>query len=499
MNLKQANEYLITGTSMLTITKQGTRKNVDSMENCQTGTRLLMWPLIAIWLVAFGMFMLEATAQARRLQHPRMVPTTQRQEKRMKAATSDIGENLVKIARRASKQAQHLMVDIVFVIDGNRDMTREVTVIQKHLVDMAGVFEGEMIDYRFAQTSFQRANSGQTIDVQPFSSDLIGIQEWFRQLKLSLRKANPGYGLDAIVQTLRETNFRSSASKSLLVVGKSPLQTAWTVENATDRIVEEILNGCNENDVHINIIGTGDRIHAQLTGGTGGKWYPISGKSAAHHVKYFDPSDLDKSALKIEGVFRLTAQHIVNTVRQPMDIVFLFDSSRSMETKVDKMCSGIDKMVDLLNAAALDYRFGIIRFWAASGGGESVITLTRPPLSESQIKQFFRLPKHGDEHLLDAVMKGVPKLKTPRARKLVLVVVTDEPTSHRSKKGYTVEKAIAVCRHAGAQVNVIGGTSMGNDAFRNQTDSVAFQQKVTELTNGTYYVMPDSVVGSERH
>jgi len=116
-------------------------------------------------------------------------------------------------------------------------------------------------------------------------------------------------------------------------------------------------------------------------------------------------------------------------------------------------------MVSVFNAAGLDYRFGMIRFWAAVGGGESTVVITKPPLEAEQVKSLFRLPKNGDEHLLDAIIEGVPKLRTEEGRNLVLIIVTDEPTSKRSEKGYTAGKAISVCRGAFARVYVIGGGS----------------------------------------
>ena len=183
-------------------------------------------------------------------------------------------------------------------------------------------------------------------------------------------------------------------------------------------------------------------------------------------MRFHSTRDLDKSILKTEGIFKLTAQHIAATALRPTDIIFMLDSSLSMETKVEKICRGIDEFVNALDAAKVDYRFGVVRFWAASGGGQSIVLVTKPPLNANQIKRLFQMPKQGDEHLLDAVIEGVPKLETPTNRKLVLVIVTDEPTSHRAEKGYTVDQAIGVRRMVEAQVNVIGASSMRNSKTR---------------------------------
>ena len=151
-------------------------------------------------------------------------------------------------------------------------------------------------------------------------------------------------------------------------------------------------------------------------------------------------------------------------------------------------------MVAVFTEAGLDYRFGIIRFWAAIGGGESIIVVTKPPLEPEQVKSMFRLPKIGDEHLLDAIIEGVPKLRTAPERDLVLIIVTDESTSKRTKKEYTAGKAISVCRGARAQVYVIGGvTSIRSGSFRDN-----FQRQVAQVTKGEHYIMPGSIIADER-
>ena len=111
---------------------------------------------------------------------------------------------------------------------------------------------------------------------------------------------------------------------------------------------------------------------------------------------------------------------------------------------------------------------------------ESTVVVTNPPLAPEQVKSLFRLPKMGDEHLLDAVIEGIPKLRTDSGRDLVLVIVTDESTSKRTEKGYTVGQAISVCRGAFAKVYVIGGVT----SMRSSSIADNFQRQVAQLTKG---------------
>ena len=469
------------------------------MVNFHTMMRRIAWVIMATLLSIDGVVVLEAVAQNRRLRRGRLAPLQQRQETSSTDTMKNLSQHLLEIARSVSDQAENRMVDLVFVIDGSRGMVSAIAEMQRKLVDVADVFEEELIDYQFAATSYEKIVGVPKIATQTFESDLVGIQAWLRELRIS-RGAETGYGLDAILQMLRETNFRSQALKHLLVLTNSRLQTAWTAEKAKDKIVKEIVDLCKRDDIHINIIGVSESAQIQLTARTGGKFYAISG-NGKKRIKFADLGDFDKSILKVEGVFKLTAEHIVQTVKKSTDIIFMFDSSLRMAAKVDKtkvakICEGIDIMADILNSAGVDYRFGVIRFWAAIGSGESVMALTQPPLNTDQVKQLFRAPKQGERNLIGAVVKGVPKLNTPAHRQLVLVIVTDGSPARRVDKEYTVYQAIGVCRRAGAQVNVIGQSSMGIHSYsgrfggRANLPSIDFQKRVAGITNGVYFVMP---------
>ena len=471
------------------------------MEYSRNFTKRIAWALIAVWLSIDSAVVLEVAAQARRTRRQRVVMPQQRQETVNTDITTDLKSNILAIAQRVSSQSQNSMVDLVFVIDSSRDMMDGISVIQKSLIDMANVFEEDLIDYQFAHVSFQKVAGTSRTTIQSFENDLVASQAWFRELQMS-RSAETGDGLDAILQTIRETNFRLEARKHILVLTNSRLQTAWTAEKAKDKIVKEIVNLCKQDNIHVNIIGKSERAQIQLTAKTGGKFYAISG-GGQKGVKFVELGDLDKSILKIEGVFRLTAQHIAATVKQPADVVFMFDSSLSMaaksnKIKTDKICAGIDEMASILNSTGINYRFGVIRFWSAIGSGDSVVVLSKPPLNTEQVKRLYRAPKQGDKHLLGAVIKGVPKIKTPVDRQLVLVIVTDGSAGHRAAKGYTVNQAIGVCRKAGAQVNVIGESSMNIHSYKGRfggravSPSVEFQKRVAETTNGVHYVMPET-------
>ncbi len=410
--------------------------------------------------------------------------------KKKDEVTVDVGKSLVEIAQRAGRQSANQMVDLVLVVDGSLGMKEPGSTIEARVVDIVTTFEASVIDYQLGLVWFQNAGKTSRITVKPLQTGLIEMEDNFRNVpppKFKGRTA--GHGLDAIIEGLEELQFRSDAEKHLIVVTNSKLKTSWGGGSEQNQVVGKILDLCKRDKIRINIIGIGEEIQVQLADYTGGKWYAID----KYQRKVSRAPLIDKSILKIDGIFRRIAQHIADTVKRPADIVFVYDSSLSMDDKVDEICTGVDILVNILDAEGLDYRFGVIRFWARLGGGESSIITTKPPLNADQVKKLFQRPRTGDEHLLDAIMEAVPKLHTPEDRKLVLFIVTDEPSSSGPETDYTFARAIEVCRHADAQVYAIGRASV-RPANAGQGAPEEFQRRVPAATNGQHYIMPGTEV-----
>ncbi len=444
--------------------------------------------VLAIWIVVDALAAFAgAQVQPPRRQSKIMInPKKESKVEETEVTKVNVGRSLVGIARRASRQSEYNLVDIVFVIERGENMKTSIVQIERHLGEIVGMFDESGVDFRLAPIWFQN-HRGPKFEGSPFIDSLRAVHEGlyddFRH------DHSTGYGLDAIMWGLRELNFRSDARKHLIVVTNSPLQTTWDAENAIQQLASKIVEQCKQEEIHIDVFGVNNAVQMKLAEETGGKWRPID----EYQQRRWPTSMTDKRILRIAGIFELMGEHFVETVKSPSDIVFIFDSSFSMGFNTDEICIGVDRLADALDENALDYRFGVIRFWARVGGGESSIVVTKPPLDAEQVKKLFRLPKEGDEHLLDAIMEGVPKLDTPEHRQLVLIIVTDEATSRRREKGYTPGGGIAVCRQAGAIVYVIGGF-----VHPRQTERDVFQRRVAEVTNGEYYAMPGTRLSDVR-
>ena len=228
----------------------------------------IAWTIIAIWLIFDAASAIKVSAQARRIRRQRVVMPEQRQEKVNTDISTDFKTNLLEIVQRISDEAEIRPLDLVFVVDGSRRMANAIAEVKKRLPDIANVFDERFIDYQFARTSFSRQAGTPKITTHTFETDLVGIQTWLSELQVS-RNAETGYGLDAILQTLKEINCRPEALKHLLLVTGSRLETAWTVENAKDKVVTEIVDLCKLDDIHINIIGVRRKRSNTISGQDG--------------------------------------------------------------------------------------------------------------------------------------------------------------------------------------------------------------------------------------
>ncbi len=436
---------------------------------------------------------LQASAQIRPPRRTRNRIIVDPSRKKQDIVKADIGASLKDVVQRATQHIENPKIDIVFVVDGSRRMSGALIDLEKRLVDMLAVIETKTMDYRFALVSFQSVNGEPKQTLHQWTFDYIGIENALRDIRLAADNVtNSGYGLDALIEGLNELDFREGVTTQFVVLTNARMRTLWTEADAKNRISEQIIDRCRRHNVQLNIIGMSESVQAELTDRTNGKWYPINSGQRRIDTQRIESGGtvVDKALLRVDGLFRRIAENLVASRPDKVDVVFIYDYSLSMAPKTEATCEGLDQMLAVFTAAGLDYQLGIIRFWAAVGGGESTVVVTKPPLEPEQVKTMFRLPKTGDEHLLDAVIEGVPKLRTAPDRNLVLIIVTDEATSKRTEKGYTAGKAISVCRGARAKVYVIGGvTSMQTGSFGDN-----FQRQVAQLTKGEHYVMPGAVI-----
>ena len=161
-----------------------------------------------------------------------------------------------------------------------------------------------------------------------------------------------------------------------------------------------------------------------------------------------------------------------------VDIVILLDYSRSMGGKSETLMKGISTLIGRLDILPLQYRIGLIRFAEPKDALRTVdgVAVTQMPLNEAVIKHILTEPFGGDEHLIDAIVEGLPQMRFSPFASRFMLVMTDEPTTGN----YPPERAIEVCKSLGVRTYVIGSA--------NPED---FQQALARETGGLSFAMPN--------
>lgn len=418
-----------------------------------------------------------------------------------------ISEVLTDIGRRATRHADEPIVDIIFVVNGSTRMVPQVAAIERQFVHLLAALEEKTFEYRFALFGYRLVHGQPNTKVIQWTYDTAAMEKHLSYIRRIWKgDIESGYGLDALMLALNRFDMNPDALTQFIVVTDSPMRTVRTEDGAKKRVIRDIINRCRFDNIHINFIGIPEDTQFELAYQTGGEWYPISTnvtETLAYDAHTYREALLKVGAIgilanlhrdyrrlnmKIDKIFEEISEHLIEnfSAEEEIDIVFLFDNSLSMERRVDTICAGLDRMTAILDASVLNYRLGIIRFWAQIGiQGQSTVLVSKPPLTPNQVKYIMRRPKMGTEHLLDAIVNGVRRLNTPDGRSLVLIIITDEPTTGTLRQHGTVTEAIKVCQKAGARVYVLGGLRMSGLIL----DADRFQYRLTVLTRGLHYLL----------
>ena len=169
--------------------------------------------------------------------------------------------------------------------------------------------------------------------------------------------------------------------------------------------------------------------------------------------------------------------HPEATARPIVDIVIMLDYSRSMGGKSEAIMLGISTLIGRLNLLPIDYQIGLIRFAEAKDAIKSVdgADVIQMPIRETGIRDLLADPFGGDEHLTDAIAKGLRQFHFRRDSRRFILVLTDEPTTGTVPP----ERAIMLCQSLGVRAYVIGVPGKGD-----------FQWKLTKQTGGRFFPMP---------
>lgn len=473
------------------------------------------------------------------------------------ASESPFAEALRRIAEHIIATRTRDQVDVVFVLDTSASMRDNIQQVADNLFSMTDAFDEINIEYFLGMTEFSVRHEGQTLKRRPLVPDVGMLRYQMRKIRLS----GDEHALDAMMDTFNSMEFRSNADKFLVLVTDEPATTQSGIE--LDEMRQKVIDGCELNELRVNVLGHTEKYQTRLAEETGGLWQEIPGglkqrtslqaspTSKGGLVETFrtiatdirrnagallfslelefqaaldDHGDILTQKLRREfqknnvvlseawqlsesattlvrspGEIWVIADHgsgQVYTIRkegeklnvyrgihpeasvhQIADIVLLLDYSRSMGGKSETLMLGISALIGRLQLLPIDYQIGLIRFAEAKDAIKSVdgADVIQMPLGETGIRDLLADPFGGDEHLTDAIVKGLPQIRFRRDASRFILVLTDEPTTGVVPP----ERAIAVCQSLGVQAYVIGVPGKGD-----------FQWQLAKQTGGLFFRMP---------
>lgn len=172
--------------------------------------------------------------------------------------------------------------------------------------------------------------------------------------------------------------------------------------------------------------------------------------------------------IKFGDVMRSLASQIVGTSEGgPIDVVFVIDSSGSMQDNIHSVAKHLVNMIDVYESSDIDYELGLTQFTTYEGKNAiQVLQLTKD--MDDYKREINEIIIREDEHALDAIVKTVFKMQFRATSKKHLIVVTDEPFT--SMEGRKTKDVIDTCQEFGIYVNVLGLPEKEHQALASETN-----------------------------
>ncbi len=267
---------------------------------------------------------------------------------------------------------------------------------------------------------------------------------------------------------------RLSESATVWVKNEGDL---WMITDYANRRVYTIRKTGNTLNVYAGIYPESWNLSGSLTAMSqqrGSRWLL---NDSQHRRMYTIRSDKNRLNIYAGADPRASSSNTRNSFEPAVDIVIMLDYSRSMGGKSQAIMLGLSTLIGRLDILPLKYRIGLIRFAEATDAIKVINgnVITQMPVNESMLESLMEDPFGGDEHLIDAIVEAVPKVKFSPYASRFLLILTDEPTTG----SYPAERAIEVCQSLGIRAYVIGHPQP-ND----------LQKMLAEKTGGRFFEMP---------
>jgi Mg-chelatase subunit ChlD len=159
----------------------------------------------------------------------------------------------------------------------------------------------------------------------------------------------------------------------------------------------------------------------------------------------------------------IAGQVVAEDITGMVDIVFLLDTSGSMEGNINAVGNHLSDMADMFVEKGLDFTLGVVKF-------RYVKFLLFPQTKD--ISKYQRLLKNvkcgGDERAYDAIVKAIDMAQFRPGAQRRFIMVTDE----KMKGSYSTLEVIKRCREAQIKLDVIGIDDVMDKYLASQTGGV---------------------------
>ena len=390
-------------------------------------------------------------------------------EKRKELPKVSFPRVMKKLAQEIVETSEGGPIDVVFVIDASGSMGDNIRSVIEHLKEMVDVYKASKINYALGVTEFWASKDGNRIKV-------VQLTRSFTEYKRTLQEItthNDENALDAVVQTVKELQFRPTSKKHFILVTDEPL-TSREGLGVTDAIAH-----CREFGVYVNVLGLPLDEHQMLAAETGGKWHLIPEEPRPQLTQKLNRMMNPRSkAVSLRNAqwadvsTKIGSDVLKRSTYTPLDIILFVDSSESMDDKLPHFLKQLDVLVRDLDNALADYQIGVVRF--RSRASVNMINVYNPPQTLKQIRKIVELPCQDDETLLDAVAEGLRRLKLRPDAHPYFILVTDEPAEGE----YSSLAIIQMLQQKQVFVSVVGTYD-------------DFQQQVATETGGVWLPIPN--------
>lgn len=260
------------------------------------------------------------------------------------------------------------------------------------------------------------------------------------------------------------------------MVWEKQKEDLWVITDYSNGRVYTIRKQDNKLNVFAGIYPESWNLSNSLTAMTqkrGNRWL-INDRT--HRRMYTIRNEKDRLNIYDGAALSASPDSAVRGFEPVVDIVVMLDYSRSMGGKSEAIMLGLSTLIGRLDILPIKYRIGLIRFAEAKDAIKVIngAVVTQMPLNESMLASSMEAPFGGDEHLIDAIVEGVPKVKFSPYASRFLLILTDEPTTGK----YPPERALSLCQSLGIRAYIIGHPG--------PTD---FQKKLAEQTGGRFFTM----------